>query len=64
MIEVKIVVTSGRRGMGINRRGGRGMDSRMVGMVCILIWWWLYIYRHREKSTYIIFYSMIYLKKN
>lgn len=63
-LEVRIVVTFGRRGMGINRRGGRG----------ILGWWewsvswsgggFTFIGIQKNVSSYIIFYSMLYLKKN
>ena len=35
MAEVKIVVTSGRRGIGINRKDRR--DPRMVAVACIWV---------------------------
>ena len=62
MAEVKIVVTSGRRGIGINRKGRR--DPRMVAMVCILIWVvFMFINLWKNISSFTVLYSTLYLNK-
>ena len=53
MAEVKIVVTSGRRGIGINRKDRR--DPRMVAVACI----WVVFMFIIPIEKYITLYSIV-----